>query len=319
MADRSVIALCLGGAPSVWDDLKRAEKLLGARERIIIACNDTIPAYEGHLDAVATHHPEKLADWRAARAKAGLNTEYRVFVAGPWPQMPDAEYQPPVWDGTSGLFCAQVAILTLGCAGAIVCGVPLDAKAGHIARPGEWTDGRRYRSGWRTAMTTAGGRLRSMCGWTRDVLGAPTDAWLTAVSMCNPPGRVGPQPEEFMMLHRVTNNGDATARFNGRDEAGELRTFSVDPGKTSDPVEINPDAADFVQQPTLSVKEYRPRNAPAPAKASREPKPEKRTKPPAREAMRPAKPTPQPRPLVAPEPAADPVDHSPPPQQSGET
>ncbi len=285
-----MIALCLGGAPSVWADFEEAKRLVGARPHIVIACNDAIPACPDDLDAVATHHPEKLQAWRDARAAAGFNTDYRVFVAGPWPQMRDAEYAAPVWDGTSGLFCAQVAILTMGASGAICCGTPLDAEAGHIARPGEWSDGRRFRSGWRDAMTAAGGRLRSMCGWTRDVLGAPTEQWLTAVSMCNPPGRVGPQPEDFMMLHKVTNNGDRTARFNGRDEAGELRTFTVEPGKTSEPVEIEPVSADFAQQPFLEIKKFRPRNAIAPASANPEPEPKARTKPPASEALKDGKP-----------------------------
>lgn len=177
-----MIALCLGSAASVWADLAEAEALLGDRPRVVVACNDAAAQYGGRLLALATHHPDHVPRWLAGRRERGLAPPEFVFIPNEHPAAPGADVEPVAWDGSSGLYTAQVALSRLGARGAILCGVPLGIDAGHIANPGPWSLAGTYRSGVREALLVEGGRLRSMCGWTRDVLGAPTSDWITALT-----------------------------------------------------------------------------------------------------------------------------------------
>lgn len=172
-----MIALCLGGAPSVWEDLHAVRQLLGDREHIVVVCNTTGYLFRGRIDAWATLHPERLADWREKRAAAGGNIDFRAIVHRAYPGL-RAEVQPHSWYGSSGLFTAEAALKRLGATGAILCGVPMDSDAGHIARPGPWCDPEKYRRGFEAAKAE-GANIRSMSGWTAGLFGAPDEDWIS--------------------------------------------------------------------------------------------------------------------------------------------
>lgn len=174
-----MIALCLGGAPSVWSDLKAAKALLAGRPHIVIACNYAGIHYPGQLDGWATLHPELFSPWSRERSSRGLNTDYRLFAYVGHFNCPGAEIVPERFKGSSGLYMAQVALEAMGAAGAILCGVPIEQDAGHFHEPGPWSDAERYRSGFRAAAAEIGPSLRSMSGWTAELLGKPDSAWLT--------------------------------------------------------------------------------------------------------------------------------------------
>ena len=147
---------------------------------ITIACNHAGIQFRGRLDAWATLHPERLAGWQAERAAAGLNSDYRAFVhAGRRGLV--AEVVPHGWYGSSGLYMAQVALEALGCAGAILCGVPMEADAGHITGAPAWPHVERYRGGFQQAKAD-GANIRSMSGWTAEVLGEPDEEWIRRTS-----------------------------------------------------------------------------------------------------------------------------------------
>ena len=57
-------------------------------------------------------------------------------------------------------------------------GVPLTREAEHYDKPGLWRDAGNYRKGWVEHATTMNGRVRSMSGWTAELLGQPDAAWL---------------------------------------------------------------------------------------------------------------------------------------------
>lgn len=172
-----MIAVCLGGALSVWDDLKEAERLLGARPRIMVAANFAGIDYPGHLDAFCTLHPERMGAWLKARAKMGRNTDCRRFV---WraERGLDAEVIKERWRGSSGLYMAQVALDQLGATGVILCGVPMDKDAGHIRAPGPWLRTEVYRRGFLEARKGIGGQVRSLSGWTSCRFGKPDAQWI---------------------------------------------------------------------------------------------------------------------------------------------
>lgn len=92
----------------------------------------------------------------------------------------------PKWNGTSGLYAVQIAMEELGFDGVILAGCPIDAAAGTLAPENSlMTDPARvskYRPEWLKALPDIGTRTRSMSGWTRDLLGAPTGEWLRSLT-----------------------------------------------------------------------------------------------------------------------------------------
>ena len=141
-----MIALCLGGAPSVWSDLSAAKALLAGRPYLTIACNFAGERYPDHLDAWATLHPEYLPTWKRRRKSIGGNHP-RLFCHIGHSDSPDIEPVPERFKGSSGLYMAQIAFEHLNATGVILCGVPMEQGAGHIHWPGPWSDPERYRGG----------------------------------------------------------------------------------------------------------------------------------------------------------------------------
>lgn len=174
-----MIALALGGAVGVWNDLAAAQAILAGRPYLTIACNDAGAHYPGHLDTWVTLHPEQFHTWRQRRAKMGGNADYRTFTRLGGRSTTDAEIVSERWPGSSGLYMAQIGLDRLGATGVILCGVPLDPDQDHFHRPGAWTDAERYRQGFKAAAKVIGPHLRSMSGWTAQLLGTPSGEWLT--------------------------------------------------------------------------------------------------------------------------------------------
>ena len=167
------VALCLGGAACVWDDLERAREIVGEREVIVVASNFAGVSYPGRLDAWVTLHPERMRAWEADRAARKLNTDYLTF-SGRALHNTTARLVLDRYRAASGIYAAQVALEVLGACGAILCGVPMDEDAGHIHWPGEWPVLSRYR----TAVEAIRAPIKSMSGWTADVLGLPDAEWI---------------------------------------------------------------------------------------------------------------------------------------------
>lgn len=208
------VALILGGSRAVWDDLAAAQQLTAGRDTIIVAVNFAGRTFEGDIDAWVTLHPDSLPGWRDERAGRGLNTDYRVFAHEQSGQLAADEVVPLAWSGSSGLYGAQVAVQAMGAVGAILCGVPLSAEAGHYAEPGDWTQPDGYRTGFAAALA-AGLPVRSMSGWTRDQAGAPDAAWLDALGV----GPASPQqckPSEATMWVKFLRDHDYTPSEDGR-------------------------------------------------------------------------------------------------------
>lgn len=190
----ALIALCLGSAPSVWEDWRAARTLVVDRPMMVVVCNLTGVMFPGRIDAWATLHPERLAGWRERRRAAGGNGDYRSLAHTAYPGL-DAEVEPARWAGSSGLYMADIALGVLGADAAILCGVPLLAEAGHIGAPGAWSAPEGYQLGMESAVAE-GANIRSMSGWTAERLGTPTTAWLDGER-----GSRGPAPERRHDMH----------------------------------------------------------------------------------------------------------------------
>jgi hypothetical protein len=182
VVDLRAVALVIGGSRDVWEELEAAKGLVGNRASVVVATNFAGRQYRGDIDAWATLHPELFEAWRDERAERGLNTDYRSLVYYGRKKVAGTEPIRRRWNGSSGLFGAQVALDQMGCAGVILCGVPLDASAGHFEAPGEWGLADRYRQGFHDAKA-AGAPIRSMSGWTAELLGRPDEEWLGSLGL----------------------------------------------------------------------------------------------------------------------------------------
>lgn len=175
----------LGGGPGVWADLQGAREALGP-ETGVLACNDAGAAYSGPLRAFCTLHPAKLPAWLHARQAAGHPAPAETFAHKAMPGVGTVLNHRRHWpggldvprSGSSGLFAAQVA-LAIGANRIVLCGIPMsvEVNAFHGAK---WMAAVHYRRAWDIARPVLLPACRSMSGWTREILGAPTLQWASA-------------------------------------------------------------------------------------------------------------------------------------------
>jgi hypothetical protein len=177
------LALVLGGAACVHEDIEAAQKLLTAD--IIVAVKDigiTWPT----VDYWATFHPERLPKELGARRKAGLPDPLALFTY--FRRIPKGLGIPmrvmhEVKGGSSGMLGMEGALLVAD--KVVLCGIPLDPAQKHYSRPRKdgWPPAKMYRAAWTEVYPRIKDRVRSMSGWTRELLGAPTTEWLGASSL----------------------------------------------------------------------------------------------------------------------------------------
>jgi hypothetical protein len=86
--------------------------------------------------------------------------------------------------GSSGFFATKVA-LDDGATHVVLAGIPIEASAGHIFRPGPWDAGQptnpadSYQLTWQLLAEQGHlRRVRSLSGFTATLLGKPTKEWL---------------------------------------------------------------------------------------------------------------------------------------------
>lgn len=168
-------ALVLGGAAGVWEEAAEARKLF--KPDILVATNHAGRDSPEPVDHWVSYHVELLPMWIAAREQAGLpaagaywSVERRHLATT------TLEVQRlPNWGGSSGLLAVQVA-LHLGADRVVMCGVPMTI-APHYDSEASWRDSGNYKKAFVTRQTQLTA-VRSMSGWTRELLGAPTGEWL---------------------------------------------------------------------------------------------------------------------------------------------
>jgi hypothetical protein len=173
-----VIAMVLGSANTLYEDSGRARALLRGHDPVVIACNHAARDWPGRVDHWATMHPDQLPGWAAQRARQGYTRVGRYWYARHriCPAVIEAT---PVesWGGSSGLLCVTVAF-ELGCERIILAGVPMLKMAKHFDDQRNWDEARAYHRAWEAKLERMRGRVKSLSGWTRELLGEPTEDWL---------------------------------------------------------------------------------------------------------------------------------------------
>lgn len=182
-------ALIIGGAECVWDDLRRVEEMVGGDwPGIVIAVNDVGIHYPGRIDHWATLHAEKLDGWQRDRIHRGHGRTWTTW-SRPKSTRRGVDRIVTGWTrGASGMLAVGVALDELGCDRVVLAGIPMDAQPHfrestvHVAgRP--WHAGGSHWNAWKKdeMAERLGGRVRSMSGKTRELLGAPDIEWLGLV------------------------------------------------------------------------------------------------------------------------------------------
>lgn len=166
------ITVVLGGAAGAWDELVAASAIQPVRH--IFAVNDAAMHYPGRLDAFVTLHPEKLPGWLGARRTAGLPEPGAVIAHTAGPHVTEVvDYQWPgqTGSGSSGLFATKVALERTALS-VVLCGVPMQAERAHFFNDQPWGDVDQFHAAWKWAAKTGHlARVRSMSGWTAELLG----------------------------------------------------------------------------------------------------------------------------------------------------
>lgn len=170
------VAVVIGGGAAVWEEIALTEALLAGGGARWFVTNDMIPLFPGPCTAISLH-PQKLKGWLDVRAVAGHPKPDQV-----WSHVKHASatHHTEDWRGSSGLFAVKVA-RHLGFEKIILCGVPMDPKAGHVLRgPGPWRAAEQFMGGWRQRREEIAPYVRSWSGWTAETFGQPDLAFLGA-------------------------------------------------------------------------------------------------------------------------------------------
>lgn len=169
-------AIVLGAGGKALGELAEARAL--APGAILVAVNVAITKCRG-ADAFCTLHPEKAHTWEP-QAYPMPGETYSSDTSKDWRPK---HLVPERWGGTSGLYAVQMALERMDCDRVILAGVPMNADAQSLYGPGAWGQGhvKTYRDGWLRAFPRIVDRVRSVSGWTRELLGYPSSEWLGTV------------------------------------------------------------------------------------------------------------------------------------------
>jgi hypothetical protein len=169
-------ALVLGSAETLGADKAAALELF--EPNLIIACNHAARDEPGRVDHWVTMHPDLFVMWLAVRRQNGFPDPGQFWHARHRPVPKGIESRAiESWGGSSGMLCVAVAV-ELGVERVVLAGVPMLKTARHYDDRRHWEEARGYWPAWERYAPRIRGRVKSMSGWTRDLLDAPTGEWL---------------------------------------------------------------------------------------------------------------------------------------------
>ncbi len=157
--------LIVGGAACVWEDLRWA----GSQNwDSVMAVNDIANYLDGPIHHITSCHPEKMPFFSFKNPEAETHAHYPgPGVKHVWPLMRDG--------GTSGLFGIFVGLL-MGFERIVLAGIPCDGQGRFF----ESQDKPHNLFGldiafqeWERAFHICQGRVKSLSGRTRQLLGSP--------------------------------------------------------------------------------------------------------------------------------------------------
>ncbi len=213
-----MIALVVGCAACVWDDVKAAQSLCTFDAVYCVKLAGV--HWPTQFNVWVGLHPEYMDDYEAQRAALGLPNGYEIVahaeslsegmhgkkgnigrrVSYRWcchggdqnSTRCKACPKKLTSSASSGIFAAKVA-LEDGHDRVILAGIPMDREAGHFTRGKEWAQRDSFTLGFEIAVPHLLDRVKSMSGYTRKILGAPSAEWLAGSG--DPIGTMGVMPD----------------------------------------------------------------------------------------------------------------------------
>jgi hypothetical protein len=147
----------------------------------VIAVNRAGLLYQEPIRCWCSIHGVALVDWIEERRQLGCDMNFQAF--GNFTRFQDSgsveRWNCPNWGGTSSAYAVDLA-LKAGWDRVVLCGVPMAGNESLgvdeiLAYP---TGYEVYRIGWEKHYDEIKDKVRSMSGWTRELLGEPTEEWL---------------------------------------------------------------------------------------------------------------------------------------------
>ena len=174
--------IVMGGAKCVWDDLKKAQEMLGDREHDLAAINDIGVHYPYRI-----HHwlslERKISEWYESRVNNKLDMRLLVHVYYHDRLIDHKRHINYFWKMNrspimSGIF-GPIALNALGYSKIVLAGIPSDNQARFFDPPDRTYHSYKASSeSWRRHQKYFGDTLRSMSGYTKELFGEPTRRWL---------------------------------------------------------------------------------------------------------------------------------------------
>lgn len=178
--------LIIGNAANFREDLEAVKKFDCAVD-FTIAVKRTIYQYSGQVDVFATLHPEMVADHIRRRFDAGFDMSFDVYTSKHVQLdhhtlgIKDILVYEKDWGGSSGLYAVQIATQIYSFDRILLAGMPLDQQP-RAGDEGRWAPSdrgiARYREAWEKHFEQYASKVRSLSGWTQQLLGAPDKYWL---------------------------------------------------------------------------------------------------------------------------------------------
>ena len=175
-------ALIIGRGKGVWEEVAAAKKLC-KMFNYVMAVGPIAVDYPGEIDCWVWFHTELFADFAERRAKKGyppVRSYWSCVRRGPaYMNGPPVQLIKYTAGGSSGLVAGMIALRELEVERAILAGCPMTADGGQYDTPQPWAEANKHRQPWIDQLPEIKDRIRSMSGWTQELLGAPTKKWLT--------------------------------------------------------------------------------------------------------------------------------------------
>lgn len=184
------LALVVGSAACIWDDVRAARAM--AQFDAVCCVKRVGIEWPERFGVWAGLHPEYMREYEARRRAKGFPDGYEIVCP------PDNELGEPGkgiagihrrvgyrWPGMnasagSGIYGAKV-MLDAGYR-VVLAGIPMDEQPHFIRHEtcgtGPWAHRAAFLEGLRLAAAHMRGRVKSMSGLTKEILGAPTPEWL---------------------------------------------------------------------------------------------------------------------------------------------
>lgn len=184
-------ALVVGCAANVWREVDEAQSI-GSFDRVYCVKLAGVHWAEGYF-IWCTLHPEFMDKYESERRDLGMSGEYEIVAPlenevgghgkkGRIARRVSYRYKGMNASASSGIYAAKVA-LDDGFNRVVLAGVPLQQDGGHFTRGKPWMQVDSFTGGFEQSVPHMKGKVRSMSGLTRDVLGYPDKEWLNGTDV----------------------------------------------------------------------------------------------------------------------------------------